>query len=372
MKLLILNFVQNQLVRYVFLGILLTGILSSSCKKENIASNQVSFRMSDTMMKRCEFHVVKQEPVKSELKLFGKITADNNRLAHVYPIVGGSVLKINVELGDYVQQGQVLAVVRSSEVADFQRQRLEAYANISLAEKNLQVTRDLYQGKLSSDREVNAAQKELEKAKAELNRINEVYSIYGLGSGSIYSITAPMSGFIVQKDINQNELLRSDKSDVLFTIAQIDEIWVLGNVNESNIAKVQVDTKALVNTLSYPDKIFEGKVDKVFNALDPETKAMKVLVKIKNTDLLLKPEMSATITLMIDENKVLPAIPASALIFDKNKNWVMVFKDRNNVETRQIDVFKQTGDIVYVLKGLQAGEKIISKEGLLIYDALND
>jgi cobalt-zinc-cadmium efflux system membrane fusion protein len=365
------NNMKNEKNMIVLLLLLILGGFSA-CQNQKAEDTKVAFYMSDTMMKRCEFSTVRLESVQSELKLFGKIAPDNNRLAHVYPIVGGSVLKINVELGDYVQQGQVLAVVRSSEVADFQKQRLEAQVNISLAEKNLQVTKDLYEGKLASERDVNAAQKELERSRAELSRINEVYSIYGLGAGSVYNITAPMSGFIVQKDINQNELLRSDKSDVLFTIAQIDEIWVLGNVNESNIAKVKTGTKALVNTLSYPDKVFEGKVDKIFNALDPETKAMKALVKIKNTDLLLKPEMSATITLLIDENQQLPTIPASAVIFDKNKNWVMVFKDRNNIETRPIEVFRQTGDRVYVKSGIKEGEKVISKGGLLIYDALND
>lgn len=347
-------------------------VLLSACHQEAIVEDKKAFYMSDVMMQRCQFVEVRTEAVKSELKLFGKVAADNNRLAHVYPAVGGNVLKINVELGDYVQQGQVLAVVRSSEVADFQKQRLEAQVNISLAEKNLQVTQDLYEGKLAADKDLNAAKKELERAKAELSRINEVYSIYGLGAGSIYNILAPMSGFVVQKDINQNELLRSDKGDVLFTIAQIDDIWVLGNVNESNIARIKVGTKALVNTISYPDKTFEGKVDKIFNAIDPETKAMKVLIKIKNTDLLLKPEMSATITLLIDENTEMPAVPASAVIFDKNKTWVMVFKNRNNIETRQVEVYRQTGNIVYVKKGLQPNEKVISKEGLFIYDALND
>lgn len=351
--------------------LLLLGVLVA-CNKSDIKEMQAAFYMSDKMMERCEFVEVKREPVRSELKLFGKIVADNNRMAHVYPIVGGSVLKINVELGDYVQQGQVLAVVRSSEIADLQKQRLEAQVNIALAEKNLQVTKDLYEGKLASDKDLISAQKELEKARAELQRLNEVYSIYGLKAGSIYNITAPMSGFVVQKNINQNELLRSDKNDALFTIAQIDEIWVMGNVNESNIARVKIGTRALVSTISYPDRVFEGKVDKIFNAIDPETKAMKVVVKIKNPDLLLKPEMSATITLLIDENVEMPAIPASAVIFDKNKTWVMVFKDRNNIETRQVELYRQTGAVAYISKGLQVGEKVISKEALFIYDALND
>lgn len=147
---------------------------------------------------------------------------------------------------------------------------------------------------------------------------------------------------------------------------------MLANVNESDIAKVQLDFEAEVKTISYPDKIFSGKVDRIFNAIDPGTKAMKILIKIQNPSLLLKPEMNATITLKYSENKKLIEVPSSSVIFDKSKNWIMVFKDRNNIETRQVEVYRQLGDITYILSGLQEGERVISKSGLMIYDALND
>lgn len=332
----------------------------------------VAFSMSDTMMARCEFSKVAKKGVRNELRLFGKIAADNSKQAHVYPIMSGNVMSISVELGDFVKQGQVLAVVRSGEVADLQRQLLDARADVALAEKNLQVARELFAGKINSEKDVTAGERESEKAKAELNRINEVYHIYNLKEGSVYSITAPMSGFIVFKDITTNEQLRSDKSDPIFSIAQIDDVWVLANVNESDIGKVATGFEAEVKTISYPDQIFYGKVDRIFNAIDPATKAMKILVKIPNPGLRLKPEMNATVTLHYAEDKELIAVPSSAVIFDKNKYWVMVFIDRNNIETRQVDVYRQLGDLTYITSGLKEGENLISKNGLMIYDALND
>jgi cobalt-zinc-cadmium efflux system membrane fusion protein len=310
--------------------------------------------------------------VKNVLRLFGKIAADNNKQAEVYPIVGGSVLKINVELGDYVEQGQVLATVRSSEIADFERQRLDARADAALAEKNLQVAYELFDGKLNSERDVKAAKKELEKAQAELNRINEVFAIYNIKQGSVYNITAPISGFIVSKNISPNEQFRNDKADVIFSIARIDEVWALANVNESDISLIQPGYEADISTISYPDTLFHGKVDRIFNAIDPSTKAMKVLVKIANPNYLLKPEMSTTVNVSYSENKKLIAVPSSSIIFDKSRNWVMVFKDRNNIETRQIEVYRQLEDITWVSSGIIEGETVISKNGLMIYDALND
>jgi len=343
-----------------------------SCHQADEAVQETKFVMSDTMLKRCSFEKIKKEQVKQQLRLFGKISADNNRLAQVYPIMGGSVLNINVELGDFVKQGQVLATVRSGDVAQLKKEKLDANSDLALAEKNLQVARELYAGRLNSEKDVKSAQSELEKARAEVDRINEVYNIFQLSSATTYNILSPISGFVVAKDLNRNELLRSDKSDFIFSIAQIDEVWAVANVNESDISKVQVGYEAAIETIAYPGEVFHGKIDKVLNAIDTETKAMKAIVKIKNPDLKLKPEMYATINMSYLEPIQKIAVPTSAIIFDKSKSWIMVFKNRDNIETRQIKVYNTAGDITYISSGLQENETIISRNALLIYDALND
>jgi cobalt-zinc-cadmium efflux system membrane fusion protein len=357
-------------MKYIMIGAL---AILSACKPAPKNTEQgVAFSMSDTMMSRCEFYTASEQDVKNELRLFAKIEPDNNKVAQVYSIVGGNVMAIHVELGDYVHKGQLLAVVRSSEVAEFQKEKLDAKSGIALAEKNLQVARDMYAGKLASERDVVAAEKELDNAKAELSRIDEVYGIYNLKSGSVFNIIAPINGFIVQKEISPNEQIRSDKSDVLFSIAEINEVWAMANVNEGDISNVQIGYDAEVSTLSFPDDKYNGKIDKIFNTIDPETKAMKVRVRIPNASLKLKPEMNATVTVRYMENKRMIAVPASSVIFDKSRNWVMVFKDRMNIETRKVKVYRQVGDVAYISEGLAANEKVISKNGILIYDSIND
>lgn len=360
-------------MKHIILVTLPLLFILNSCKQEEPPiENGTAFSMSDTMFNKCEFYTATFEDVKNELRLFGKIEPDNNKLAQVYSIVGGNVMHINVELGDYVKKGQILAVLRSSEVAEFQKEKLNAKSDVALEEKNLQVAKDMYAGKLSTEKEVLAAERELEKAKAELARINEVYGIYNLQKGSVYEVTAPISGFIVQKDINQNEQLRADNSSVLFSIAEINEVWAIANVNESDISKIKIDYDAEVNTLSFPDESYNGKIDKIFNTIDPETKAMKVRVRIPNSNFKLKPEMNATITVRYKGTEKLIAIPATSVVFDKSKEWVMTFKDRNNIETRRVYVYNQVGNVAYIKSGLKEGEKVISKNGILIYDALND
>ncbi len=349
-----------------------TLMVLTACDKQSPEAVAEVFSLSDTMMTRCEFYQAKLQEVNNNIRLFGKITVDNNKAAQVYPVVSGNVLTIDAELGDYVKQGQKLATIRSSEVAEFQRQKLDAQSEVAMAEKNLQVAKDLFEGKLNSEKDVNAAEKELVKAKAELSRINEVYAIYKLKDGTVYTIMAPISGFILSKNIYPNEQLRVDISDPLFSISQINEVWALANVSESDVSKIQLGYNAEVRTLGFPDKIYKGKIDKIFNTIDPETKAMKVRVKIPNDNFQLKPEMMATVNVLFSEGQKLVAVPSSSVIFDKSKSWVMVFRSRSDIETRSVEVYRQLDSTSYISSGLKEGEKVISRNGLFVYDALND
>jgi membrane fusion protein, heavy metal efflux system len=358
--------------KYVRACLPLIALCGLGCKRETVPETVSQFSLTDTMLARTRFAKAALQNVTGSLRLYGKVTADNGRQAQVFPVVGGSVSKVNVELGDYVKQGQILAVIRSGEIADYEKQRMDAISDVAIAEKNLQVANDMFTGKLTSEKEVVLAEKELQKARAAQQRIDEVFRIYSIGKGAVYNVVAPISGFIIDKNITQNMQLRSDKGESMFSIAQIDEVWVIANVNESDISKISQGVEAEVLTISYPDKVFKGKVDRIFNVLDDNTKSMKVRITIPNADLLLKPEMSATVSLKLKENREMLAIPSSAVIFDKSKNWVMVYKDRNNIETRQVTVYSQQGDTSYVQHGLEAGETVVSQNQLLIYDALND
>jgi cobalt-zinc-cadmium efflux system membrane fusion protein len=344
-----------------------------ACKNEKRGEEVMqTFVLSDKMLSTTKTKPAVLQPLRNELNLYGKITADNNKMIEVFPIVGGYVTKVYVELGDYVTKGQLLATIRSTEVAGFEKELDDAKNDVIVAKNNVKVAQELFEGKISAEREVIEAKSLLEKAQSQLHRIEETYKIYNIRGGATFEVHSPLSGFVIQKSINQDMLLRSDKSDNIFDIAEINDVWAIANVNESDINQVKLGIDAAVSTLSYPDTKFYGKVDKIFNIIDPETKAMKVRIKLSNNNYLLKPEMRATIRLTYDEDTSMIAIPSQAVIFDKSKTFVMIFKDRNNIETRQVEVFRQLHNITYISDGLQKGEMVITNNQLLIYDALND
>lgn len=330
------------------------------------------FVISDTMMKRIKIDRVKDCVVLNELTLNGKVTADEDKVIKIYPLAGGFVSEVNVELGDYVEEGKVLAVIKSSEVADFERQLGESKANLQIAQKNSDVTSDLYKSKLASEKEYLTSQRELEKAKAEENRLSEVFKIYSIGKNSEYIIKAPISGYVIDKKINRDMKIRSDMAETIFTISQLSDVWVVANVYESDISKIKLGYDANITTLSYPDSVLKGKVDKIFTVLDPQSKVMKIRVKLDNKNNMLKPEMFAYVTVSSAEDKSFPCILSRAVIFDKSKNFVMVYLDPSHIETREIEIYKTAGQTTYIKHGLREGEQVISQGHMLIYDQLND
>lgn len=331
-----------------------------------------AFVLSDKMLSSTTTAPASLDSLRNELTFFGKITADNNKLIEVYPIVGGNVTRVYVELGDYVKKGQLLATIRSTEVASFEKDLEDAKNDVIIAKNNLKVAQELFDGKLNTEKDVLEAKSLLTKAESQLTRIQETYQIYNIQKGAIYEVRSPLTGFIIQKSINEDMLLRSDKSENIFDIAEINDVWALANVNESEINQVKLGYHAEVTTISYPDKIFEGHVDKIYNIIDPETKAMKVRIKLHNENFLLKPDMRASIKLFFTEDQKMISVPSAAIIFDKSKYFVMVYHDRNTIETRQVDVFRQVGGTTYIKSGIKEGELVMTANQLLVYDALND
>lgn len=354
--------------------ILFIASILLACNKNDINQNDVtsSSVLNDKMLASIETYPAIKERVTGTLKLTGKVTPNNNKVVEIFPLVSGNVQEVTVELGDYVQKGQVLATIHSGEIAAIQQELIDAKSNVQLREKQYSVAKDLYNAKLNSETDVIAASKQLDQAKSELRKIQEVASILKVNKSSEYSVIAPISGFIIDKKINIDMQLRSDRSDNLFTIADIKDIWISANVYEVDISKVKEGLSAKISLISYPEKSYSGKIDKIFNVLDPVSKTMQARIVLNNSDYSLKPEMNTLVELQYFEDKQLVAIPSSAIIFNSNKNYVLVFHDKKNIEIREVDIYKNTNGKTYLLSGLKSGENIILKNQLYIFETLNN
>ncbi len=350
-----------------------TIALINCTHKEETEAKPQPYCLSDTMQKNIVLSDVKVEAVRNEITLSGKIAVNEDKRVKVFPVVDGVVQSLNVHLGDFVSKGQTLAVIKSSNIADYQSQVTYAKSNVSTAKKNLESSQEMFNAGLATERDVVAAKNELAKVQADARKANQVSQIYGARGNAVQSITAPISGFVVEKNVTDKMQYQANNAQPFFVISNLDEIWVMANVFESDIDKIKIGYDADVNVVAFKDKIYHGKVDRIFSILDPQSRVMKVRIRIPNTDFSLKPEMFAQISIKYDDAGLqMAAVPSQAVIFDKNKSFVIVYKDKCHLEAREVEVFKSNGSVTYIKAGIKEGEKIVSQYQLLIYDQIND
>src|SRR5215467_1013731 len=205
-------------MKKLFFFLILDTVILMSCGGHNeIANSDPSgFCIPDSLMLNITLDTVKSESVMGDLKLSGKISFNEDNVVKVFPQVSGHVGDVKVSLGDFVHKGQLLATVRSSDMANYFNEYKSAQSELEIAKKNMDVTADMKNSGVSSEKDYLTAQSEYHKALAEFNKVKEVLKIYGGGTqvsdsaGSGYKIKAPISGFIVEKNVNTGMELRAD------------------------------------------------------------------------------------------------------------------------------------------------------------------
>ena len=342
--------------------------------KEQPAEKSRKFVLSDTMQHMIQIDTVRSCGLTSELSLSGVVAYNDNNVVKVFPRSSGQVTEVKVSLGDKVAKGQVLAVIKSADIAGNYNDLNSANADLDIAKRQMDNAEQLFRNGISSEKEYNEAKQNYQKALAAKNKIQSLININGGGKtseGGQYVITAPIDGYIVEKKVAAGSFIRPDMGDNLFTISNLKNVWVYANVYEADIAKVVEGNPVKVMPLSYPDKVFTGKVDKISQVLDPQSKAMKVRINLDNAEMLLKPDMFAKVIINNnDGGGESLCLPTGALIPQEGKNYVIVYNNDSDLKVAQIHIIKTVNEKTFVSNGVSAGDKIITRNQILIFNQL--
>ena len=238
------------------------------------------------------------ETAPETLVLSGEIAADANRTARVFPRVGGQVLRVGVDLGDEVKQGQVLAVLQSREIAELQNQSTAGAADLAVARKNLAVAEALFQDGIGAEQDVFRARAELARAIGTTTRNHRQFDTYGLARGGQYELRAPVAGYVIEKNLAAGLRFNAANVPAAFTVANLDSVWVMANVFEADLARVRRGQVVEISTLSYPSQPRPGRIDQLYHVLDHDSKVMKVRCTLPNPGHLLKPGMHAQVRIL--------------------------------------------------------------------------
>jgi cobalt-zinc-cadmium efflux system membrane fusion protein len=354
------------------LGLVGFIIAAQSCSSPTEKPEEEKFEVTDSLISRLLIDTVMQSNKGTRLNFSARITANEERKADIFPMVGGSVTTVTARLGDPVRQGQTLATVASAEMAGFDKEVASSAAELSSAERTLKQAEELFNSGLSSARELKDAQNDLLIKKAEHRRAKATLQLNGGNNNGIYTIKSPLAGFVIDKKVNTGMQLRPDNDNSLFTIADLSAVWAIINIYESDISSIKEGSEVSTTILSYPDRIFKGKIDKIYNMIDQESKVMNARVVIPNPGFLIKPGMMATVNVSARSETELPVVNARGIIFDENKNFVLVLDSANKIRIQEVSIGRKTGDKAYLSKGLQAGDRIIASRQVFLYESLKN
>jgi cobalt-zinc-cadmium efflux system membrane fusion protein len=291
-------------------------------------------------------------------------------------------VKITAQLGERVKKGQPLATIESPDIGSAVSDVHKAEADLIAAQHDYQRKKDLFEQKAGSAADLEAAEDNYRKAKAELERARQKQSLLRVGNADAvtqtYSLPSPIDGEVLMRNINPGIEVQGQYSggatQELFTIGEIDKVWVLADLYEMDISRVHIGTPADVTVVAYKDKVFHGRVDWVSGMLDPNTRTAKVRCTFDNPDRLLRPEMYATVQISVDQKKAL-AIPRNALLRlgEYKVVFIQVGDEAGRVRFERVPVEVDEGESsqwLEVKHGLDAGQKIVVNGAILLSQKL--
>jgi cobalt-zinc-cadmium efflux system membrane fusion protein len=314
----------------------------------------------------------------------GKIEANPNRVSKVVLPVAGRITSVLVRTGDAVKKDQPLLTIQSPDADAAMSAFLTAQATVtqmraalSKAQADYERSSDLFEHNavakkdvMSAESALTQAKAALEQAQASLQQSERRLSVLGLTATDFKQevvLRAPLSGKVLELSVVPGEF-RNDVSASVMTIADLSTVWVTSQVPESYIRFVQVGERVEISLVAYPGETFEGKVQRIADTVDPQTRTVKVQAEIDNRGERFRPEMYGSIH-HVESTMPMTVVPASAVFEDGDRTVVFVEKTPGRFEERAVTAGKRAGDVVRIVRGVSPGDTVVV-DGVMLLKGL--
>lgn len=326
--------------------------------------------IKDAFIEKVETMRAELTSQEKEVTLAGKVVCDPEKTMHYTSLISGVTDRTYFSLGDKVQKGQTLLDIRSADLSTLQSEKIALETEEKIAERELKTAQSMYDDGMLSERDLFEAQGKLKLTQAALNKVRMDISVFGVqNADGTFSIKAPITGYIIDKNASSGTTI-TEGSEPLFSIADLQTVWVLVNVYAGNMQSVREGMEVEITTLSYPGEVFNGKIHSIPQVFDSDEKVLKARIVMPNPELKLKPEMSVVVKLKNTPAEKCIAVLSDALIFDDNQYFVVVEESDGLFANRPVVLQGHTSRMSFIASGLAEGEKVVVKNQLLIYSGL--
>ena len=356
--------------QYLLLFIFL--ILGSCSNDSEIADvkkkNPNEVTASSEILDQIKFEPAKIIPIKKTLDIPGSIEVKQNLLARIGSPVQGRIIEIKGELGKTVKQGDVLAVINSTELAKQQLAYIKSVQMVELKTKAYERAVLLFDADVVSEAQKLQRKTELSAAKADMEASKDQLTVMGMTVKEIEAIqsetqidattniVAKIDGKIIKKNVNVGQVV--DPTEDIFTIAMLNEVWGVAQVPERQIGFLKEGDDLLIDVPAYESKFVEAKITYLGDIVDPVTRTVTIRTEIDNAHGLLKPDM--LITMKVSGKKIEKVgVPINAIVSIDDIPNIFVKTGENKFLMRPVTLGIKNKDAVHIDDGLLEGEEVV-------------
>ena len=315
---------------------------------------------------------VGQAPIPDYLELPAHIEPDPTRVVHVFAPAGGRIVEMKVRPWDHVEKGATLALLDSSDlaraVADYHKARVDN----EVKQKALTRATDLFEHHAIAEKEFQQAQGDAQMSHAEVDAAREQIKVFGMDPDQATTelrVAAPRSGIVIDIGAATGEFSTAlSAAAPLCTIADISEVWAMGDMYERDFTSAKPGEAAQVSLNAYPGQHWSGRVGVVSGEVDAATHTLHLRVVLPNPDGRIKPAMFGSIRILRSSTTGI-LVPASAVIREGNHSYVYIGTSSNHYERRDVTLGRTVDGSIEVVSGLRVGDTIVSEGALLLRSA---
>jgi cobalt-zinc-cadmium efflux system membrane fusion protein len=308
---------------------------------------------------------LQEQALQEQINVTATIQPNRDRLARIAPRVAGRVVKVMAKLGDTVKPGQALAEVDSIEVGEAQSAYAQAQSEHALAKASMDRAEKLLADQIIPQKDYLRARADYEKSTAILRAAAQRRQALGVAGrnpaaaagGSLFSVSAPFAGTVIDKAAVLGELAQADKP--LFSIADLSNVWIETNLYEKDLGKVQIGAPVVVTTAAYPDETFTGTVAYIASAMDKETRTARARVVVPNPAGRLKLDMFATASIATRGARNAFLLAQDAVVLVQGQPTVFI-QEQGGFSPRAVELGEKLRDHVVLKAGVKPGEQVVT------------
>lgn len=302
-----------------------------------------------------------------------RVQIDQTRASKVGTPLGGRVTSVLVELGERVKAGQPLFSVASPEIATLAAEREKATLDRDVARTTLDRVHAMVEARALPAKEEIAARQQMDEADVALKLADSKLSALRVSpkSEGEFTVVAPRSGVVVEKNVLPSEEVSADASAPLVVVADLSTVWVVADLFEADGARVAEGADAQVTVPYLPGEEFPAKVDMAGSVVDPSRHTIPIRLRLDNERGVLRPNGYAEVRLAWRPPGGTVEVGAGAIVSDGARQYVFVQDRPGDFHRRPVVVGPASGNRVVVLSGLSPGERVVEEGAILLDNQLS-